>query len=230
MVYTIYFSVFFLTLLVTAVMVMLYLKGFRIRYEDKHFHIHNIRNSVKLVTKAVIDVGSNMTSFISPSNEATYSSLKKDFPNFDIDKMKKEIENYLIDYFKDDIRSIDIKSTNTFTNELSGITDKEEINMKSLIILRTIMNKYVKESGLAKIEFNSTLEYNREYGNDASRKIQENYVTEFVHSIPELRKNKKVKCPKCGNEINIVKKSTKCSNCGIDMTEDVWYLNNIRKI
>lgn len=230
MVYVIYFSVFFVTLLVTAMMVMLYLKGFRIRYEDKHFHIDNIRNSVKIVTRAVIDVGSNVTSFITPNNEATYSSLKKDFPNFDIDKMKQEIENYLIDYFKDDSRNMNAKTTDSFTNELSGITDKEEINMTSLTILRTIMDKYAKENGLAKIEFNSTLEYNREYGNEASRKIQENYVTEFIHSIPELRKNKKVKCPKCGNEINIVNKSTKCSKCGIDIADDVWYLNNIRKI
>lgn len=231
MIYLIYFLIFFLTLVVTISMVVLFSRGYRIRFKDNHFQMINIRKSVKNVTMAVIDAGSNMTSFMTPNNRVIYSSLKRDFPNFDIDKMKEDIKNYIISYFNSsNLNNKDMKLTDNFKNDLPELSDIDEINMKSLIVLRVLMDKYAKEDGLARIEFNTALEYNRDYGNGTYRNIQENYLTEFVHSIAGLKKNKKIKCPKCGKDVKIVSKITKCSNCNEDITGDIWYLNNIRKI
>lgn len=230
MIYLVYFLIFFLTLAVTVTMVILFSKGYRIRFKDNHFQMVNIRNSVKNVTRAVMGAGSNMTSLIITNNKALYSSLKRDFPNFDIDKMKEDIKNYIISYFNDSKSNSNIKLTDCFQNNLTSLDDIEQINMKSLVVLRVLMDKYAKEDGLAKIEFNTALEYNRDYGNGSYRKIEENYVTEFVHSIAGLNHKKKIKCPRCGKDVNIVKKNIKCFNCNENITEDIWYLNNIRKI
>lgn len=229
MIYIVYFGVFLATLIVTACMVMLYSKGYRIVYEDKHFTIKNIKHSVRYVAEKVKEVSSVVPSVINQNNKATYESLKADFPNFDIEQMKEDIKKYIISYFKGK-NDVDIKKTDNYKEDLSDTNSDGLIDEKSLQVLRTIMNRYTKEDGLAKIYFNTTLKYNKEYQNGSIREVEENYITEFVHSIADLNKNKKVKCPKCGNDVNIVGKDIKCSYCNEDLTESIWYLNNIEKI
>lgn len=229
MIYQIYFLVFVITLLVTYEIFVLFKKGYRIKFEDKHFRIENIQKGVRFVRQKIIGSGINAPTFITNSNKATYMSLKRDFPNFDIDALKEQIKKFLIDYLKENKNS-NIRKTNNFINDVETLSNNEEIEKESMIILRTIMNKYGKDNGLAKIEFDTTLEYNRNYENGVPRKIQENYITEFINAYTDLKKTRKIPCPNCGKEFLIVNKNMKCPHCNKTISDDIWYLNKIRKI
>lgn len=229
MIYQIYFLIFIITLLVTYEIYVLFKKGYRIKFEDNHFRVENIKKGVRFVRRKLIGSKINTPTFIANSNRATYMELQRDFPNFNIDALKEQIKKFLIDYLKENKNS-NLRKTNNFINDIESLNDDKEIEKESMIILRTIMNKYGKENGLAKIEFDTTLEYNRNYENGVPRKIQENYITEFINAYIDLKKTRKITCPNCGKEFLIVNKNMKCPHCNETIVDDIWYLNKIRKI
>lgn len=232
MIYQIYFLVFLVTLLVTFVLVYLYKEGYRIKFEDKHFYMEKIQRGVKFVTQKLANVSVKTSGFLTQSkgNEELYGTLKSDFPNLDFESLKNKVRNYILNYLKNDQETNNIIKTNTFTNDMSNLICDKDIDNQSLIILGIILDDYSIEDGLAKIEFNTQIEYNRNYENGVSREVQENYIIEFVNVFKTLKKTKKTKCLVCGNELTISNNNTKCTKCNQIYCDDIWYLNKIEKI
>lgn len=228
MIYQIYFVIFMITLLISYLIVKLYQKGYRVKYENKHFRIENIGRSISNASKKLI--GSKINSRLSNKaiSNTVYDSLKKDYPDVDIEELKETVKSYLIRYLRNDSTD-NIKKSADFIDEGNSLYDDNEIDKDSILILRVIMNKYAKEKNLSKISFNATLEYNRNYENGVPRTIQENYIAEFVRIYSNLKKDKKIKCQNCGKEFLMINKNTKCPHCN-EAYDDIWYLNKIKKI
>lgn len=224
MMYAIYFIVFLLTLIITFTILHMHKKGHKVQYEKGYFRMADIKDNIKNITNKMF----NSNNVFSNNNEPIYIKLKKDFPELNIDAMKADIRKYILSVLKEEY-IVDVPKTCDFDSNLEILLTDKEIDIKSLKILQTIMDRYYKEDNLMRIKFNTTIEYERRYDNIAPRRIKENYVSEFVHSLADFQKNRTIKCPKCGNDVIVVQKNTRCSNCSVCIDSDIWYFKSIEK-
>lgn len=174
------------------------------------------------------------------SMESIYlPKIKKDFPNLNINELRAQTESVILRSFeaieerdKSVFRQYD--KINAFIN--SRITDAKEkdLHYSSVIIHRTVLNRYEKSGGIASLYFQSSFEYVKKEGSEKSRKIQSRITTEYIYIVDENKVSYKEKtlglnCPNCGAPLKGVGQRV-CKYCGSG-TEDIvkrsWAINNI---
>ena len=167
--------------------------------------------------------------------------LIKDFPNIEINEFKKMAENTIIQFLKsiekkqlDEINNSSEKVKNYIQTKIDDVIN-DNISYDSIKIHKTVLNKYIKNTGKCCVIFYTSLEYQLNKNNE-SKKIQSRFKTEYIYVIDEKFLNNNLSgvalnCPNCGAPIrNLGQK--KCAYCGsgvIDLVKKTWILNDIQE-
>lgn len=235
---SIYIIYFILTVLVVAlmiIMVKLYKKGFKIEYKSDNKTYKNAKRNVRHFVHFLVEKRIDIPILTIPEKTA-YSEIKKDIPSFDIDNMNNHIRGQIINYIqnKNDNNkckmenvTLNLKNYLEQPNEENQSFMKNNLNIKDVSTIYTLLEKYKRDGNLGFATFTTVVGYNNQ--NNYLKRLEENYITEFVKSV-KINHYKKNSCPKCGKSVKMISEDTKCPYCGTKINSDVWFLNNIKKI
>ena len=164
--------------------------------------------------------------------------IRRDFPNVNVNELKRMCEKEILNTY----RAIENKNTSNIKNEKiksfveSRIDDLGEVNIKynDLVIHRTVISKYEKNSGIATICFATSFQYMLEKSDGSLKKIQDRVRCEYIYVIDSSKLDKDINvlgisCPNCGSPITSLGEKT-CSYCGsgvVDIVSKVWIINDL---
>lgn len=169
--------------------------------------------------------------------------IEKDFPELNIDELKRQSESSIISYLemleKKEYTELSYSSEKVkqlILSHINDLNDNDKIVYSSINIHRTIVNQYKKNNGIATISFRTSLEYICKKNEEASKKVQDRFETEFIYiidttKISDSSKNIGLNCPNCGAPIRNLGSKT-CEYCGsgtVDIVKRTWYLNSIKR-
>ena len=226
------FIVIVVLLIVFYIILRIKMKNFLLKY----FGTADLKKAIEM--SEVID--SNTPKSISSMERIYNDTIKKDFPDLNLNEIKRMGEKAILDYF----RAIENKDFNIFNynsdNVKSLIESKiddlkqTEVHFDSIKFHNTVLNRYENKDGIATLYLQTSLEYLYKEGNSIKKKVQDRFKLEFIYIIDEEKVSKTKKglglnCPNCGSPITSlgVKKCNYCDTIVTDIVKRTWYLNNI---
>lgn len=189
---------------------------------------------------------SELTAENTPKSLSSMESLylykiHDDFPELNINELKSMAESNIINCLSC-IENNNIDLINNSNEKIKSYVkskiqdnDSKSVSYSDINIHQTVVNKYEKNVGIATIFFETGLDYKYKCNNNAYRKIQDRYKTEFIYIIDEDKVNSNQKaiglnCANCGAPVKSVGEKT-CYYCGSgvsDIVKRTWSLNNIK--
>ncbi len=230
--------VIIVVLLVIIVVFICYLRDMFGDFLQKYFGTRDLKDAI---TRSEIEA-ENTPKSLSSMETLSLSSIKKDFPDLNINELKSMAENTITNY----LDAIEKKSTKDLTkyndtikglvsSKIQDIGDKN-VSYDSIKIHKTVINRYEKNKSIATIYMASSVEYYYKEGNDSRKKIQDRFLVEIVYVIDAnlVEDDKKLlglNCPNCGAPISTLgEKHCKYCNTGIkDIVKRTWVINNIKE-
>lgn len=173
---------------------------------------------------------------LSSMDRVYLDTIKKDFPNININELKRQSEKIITDCYmgaqKKDTSGLKGKMK-SFTETLIANAHGKDVSYDDFKIHNTVVAKYQKEAGIATIYFASSYEYYLVTG-ESRVKRQDRAKTEFiyVYDTKKVDLDKKVlgiHCPNCGSPITSLGQK-ECSYCGtvaIELIGRVFTCNDI---
>lgn len=223
--------------LLIIIFLILYLKGMLSAFLEKYFGTRDLKEAIE---KSEIE-SENTPKSLASMESLALESIKRDFPDLNVNELKSMAENTIINYLrcinKKDITDIKNYSDNIKNMVLAKIEDLNDKKVKydDIKIHKTVINKYEKNKGIASLFFASALEYYYENGNSIRKKVQDRFLVEILYVIDptSVELDKKLlglNCPNCGAPITTLgEKYCKYCNTGIkDLVKRSWVVNNIK--
>ena len=158
-------------------------------------------------------------------------SIRKDFPDLNINELKREAEKIILDCYN----AIENKNTGNFDGKIKSFIEAsiddykdKDIKFNDIKIHNTVISKYKKEEGIVTLTFATGFQYDLVI-DGSSIKTQDRCKTEFiyVYDVDKVENEKKLlglNCPNCGSPIKSLGQK-KCAYCGtgvIDIVKRVF--------
>lgn len=227
-------SILLLVAVITVVIVVITIKNRANSFLKENFGTTNLKE-IERITE--LDEESTPKSVAGMEN--IFSPLiNKDFPHININELKRMAENHLLSFLtSDEFTSehlISDKVRNVITTQIKT-RHNTNTTINNISFHRTVINSYKKNSNVATITFNTSLEYYLTDDTNQNKRTQERFQTEFIYIIKDPN-NKTVRafglnCPNCGAPVETLENKI-CTYCGtgvIDIVKKNWILNDIKK-
>ena len=173
--------------------------------------------------------------------ESVYKDrILKDFPEVNLNEMKSMVEKTVLDVFYTiqscqiyDFHYRDSNASSFVKNRIENYKNKN-VKFEQIHFHKTVLSSYENKSGIATMNFQTSLEYYLTTDKKRRRKIQDRYKINFVYIIDSNQVNDHEKllglnCPNCGAPITDTGVKT-CKYCGsgaLEIVKRVWVFNNI---
>ncbi len=223
--------------LLSIVVLILIIKSHISNFLETYFGTRNLKEAIEI---SEIE-NENTPKSIASMERVVLPSIKKDFPELNINELKSMSENVIIDYLnaieKKDVEILDKYNSTIKSLAKSKIEDnKDNIVYDNIKIHKTVINNYEKKDGIASINTESSLEYYYIDKKNIKKKTQTRYKVELIYIIdasivPKSKKNLGLNCPNCGAPITTLGKK-ECPYCNTeikDIVKRVWTINNIKE-
>lgn len=224
--------------LVIVILLILYIKGIIGAFLEKYFGTRDLKEAIE---KSEIE-SENTPKSLSSMETLSLTSIKRDFPELNINEIKSMAENTITNY----LRAIDKKNIEDLHNYnetiknmvLAKIEDlgDNKITYDDIKFHKTVINKYEKNKSIATLYMASAVEYYRKENDGIRKKVQDRFLVEVLYVIDptEVDLDKKLlglNCPNCGAPITTLgEKYCRYCNTGIkDLVKRSWVVNNIKE-
>lgn len=224
--------------LVIIALLILYLKGVLAAFLEKYFGTRDLKEAIE---KSEIEA-ENTPKSLSSMETLAMSSIKRDFPDLNINEIKSMAENTITNYLraidKKDIEDLKNYNDNIKNMVLAKIEDlgDNKIKYDDIKFHKTVVNRYEKSKSIASLFMASAVEYYRKENDGIKKKIQDRFIVEILYVIDptEVDLDKKLlglNCPNCGAPITTLgEKYCRYCNTGIkDLVKRSWVVNNIKE-
>lgn len=224
-------------LLVIIVIAILYIKTTISNFLEKYFGTRDLKEAIE---KSEIE-NENTPKSLSSMETLSLSSLKKDFPELNINEIKSMAENTITNYLRsiskkkiDDIKNYNDNIKNMVLAKIEALGDNK-VSYEDIKYHKTVINRYEKSKSIATLYMASALEYYKK-DNKGRKKIQDRFIVEVIYiidptSVDESLKLLGLNCPNCGAPITTLgEKYCRYCNTGIkDLVKRTWVINNIKE-
>jgi len=226
-----------LVLLVLIAIFILFIKTSLSRFLREYFGTSSLKEAIE---KSEIESQETPKS-VASMESVSLASIRKDFPDLNINEIKTMAENSILDYFKA-IQKKDLKVVENYNNTIKSMVEVVINNMKdkeavysNIKFHKTVINRYEKSDDIATIRLESSLEYYYKENNKINKKVQDRFKVEMIYVIDasKVDKDKKLlglNCPNCGAPITSlgIKKCKYCDTVIKDIINRTWVVNNIK--
>ena len=225
-----------LFLLLLIIIIFLIIKHNISNFLETYFGTRNLKEAIE---NSEIE-SENTPKSLSSMESLAIPSIKKDFPDLNINEIKSMAQNTILDYYNaienDDIeivKNYNDTIKNLVINKINDIKDKNA-KYENIKFHKTVISKYENNNSIATINTGTSLEYYYKDNKNIRKKIQSRFKVELIYiidasNVPKDKKLLGLNCPNCGAPITTLgeKKCTYC-NTGIkDLIKRSWTVNNI---
>ena len=234
---------FLITLILIAIVLtiiivlILYLKGMLSAFLEKYFGTMDLKEAIE---KSEIE-SENTPKSLSSMESLAMETIKRDFPELNINELKSMAENTIINYLRaidkkniEDLKSYNDNIKNMVLARIEDLGDKK-VKYDEIKIHKTVINKYEKSKGIASLYMASAVEYYFKNNDNIRKKVQDRFLVEIIYVIDPTsvdldKKLLGLNCPNCGAPITTLgEKYCKYCNTGIkDLVKRSWVVNNIK--
>ena len=164
-------------LLVIIVIAILYIKTTISNFLEKYFGTRDLKEAIE---KSEIE-NENTPKSLSSMETLSLSSLKKDFPELNINEIKSMAENTITNYLRsiskkkiDDIKNYNDNIKNMVLAKIEDLGDNK-VSYEDIKYHKTVINRYEKSKSIATLYMASALEYYKK-DNKGRKKIQDRFT------------------------------------------------------
>lgn len=164
---------------------------------------------------------------LSSMDSVYLDSIRKDFPDLNINELKREAEKIVLDCYN----AIENKNTGNFKGKIKSFIEAsiddykdKDIKFDDIRIHNTVISKYKKEEGIVTLTFTIGFQYYLVIDGN-SKKVQDRCRCEYiyVYDVDKVDNDLKVlglNCPNCGSPIKSLGQK-KCAYCGTGVLDIV---------
>jgi hypothetical protein len=223
--------------LAIIVLLIIYIKSVVGGFLEKYFGTRDLKEAIE---KSEIE-SENTPKSLSSMETLSLSSLRKDFPELNINEIKSMAENAITNYLRaiekkkiEDLNSYNDNIKNMVLSKIEDLGDNK-VSYEDIKYHKTVINRYEKSKSIATLYMASALEYYRK-DDKIRKKIQDRFLVEIIYIIDptEVDEDKKLlglNCPNCGAPITTLgEKYCRYCDTGIkDLVKRTWVVNNIKE-